>query len=66
MLALGKTAELDPGESQVITLTFSAYDMASYDSYDANKNGFAGWELDEGSYELKLMSDSHNVVTALG
>lgn len=66
LLALGKTAELDPGESQVITLTFSAYDMASYDSYDANKNGFAGWELDEGSYELKLMSDSHNVVTALG
>lgn len=66
LLAFGKTAELDPGESQVITLTFSAYDMASYDAYDANNNDYSCWELDEGAYELKLMSDSHNVVTALG
>lgn len=24
--------------------------MASYDAYDNNKNGFAGYELDEGTY----------------
>ena len=37
------------------------YDCASYDCYDLNKNGNAGYELDAGDYLFKLQTDSHNV-----
>lgn len=64
LLAFGKTATLEPGETQVITLTFTAYDMASYDCYDKNSNGFSGYELDASKtgkeYSIKLMSDAHH------
>lgn len=59
LLAFGKTITLEPGQAQVVTLSFTAYDLASYDDYDKNGNGFAGYELDEGAHELKLMRDSH-------
>ena len=42
-----KTKLLGPGESEEVVVTVSAEDMASYDAYDNNKNGFAGYELDE-------------------
>ena len=35
--------------------------MASYDAYDNNKNGFAGYELDEGTYTFSIRTDSHTV-----
>ena len=35
--------------------------MAAYDAYDLNGNGNKGYELDAGSYQIKLMTDSHNV-----
>lgn len=57
-----KTDLLAPGESDEVTLTFSAYGMASYDCYDANENGFRGYELDAGTYTLRLMSNSHTQV----
>ena len=60
LLAFGKTETLKKGQSQVLTLSFSAYDLASFDDYDKNKNDFAGYELEAGKYTLKLMSDSHN------
>lgn len=33
--------------------------MASYDCYDRNENGFAGHELDAGTYLVSLRSDAH-------
>lgn len=56
-----KTSLLKPGESQVVDLSISAYDMASYDAYDKNKNSFAGYELDAGEYTLELKKDVHNI-----
>ena len=50
----------DYPNSQTLTLTFDIYDMASYDCYDMNGNGFSGWELDPGKYEIRLMKNAHD------
>ena len=59
-----KTKLLAPGESDEVTLTFSAYGMSSYDCYDANKNGFCGYELEKGDYTIRLMQNAHEQVTS--
>ncbi len=62
LLDFAKTSvALAPGESYKATLSFTPYDMASYDAYDRNNNGSAVYELDEGEYQIKLMTDSHNL-----
>ena len=38
LLAFAKTEVLEKGQSQVVELTFTGYDMASYDCYDKNTN----------------------------
>lgn len=57
-----KTGLLEPGESEDVTLTMDVYDMASYDCYDANENGFAGYELDAGDYVFQIMRNAHDTV----
>lgn len=54
-------ADADHPNSCRLTLTFSAYDLASYDDYDKNGNGFTGYELDEGTYEIYVMTNAHDV-----
>ena len=62
LLDFAKTSiALAPGESYKAILSFTPYDMASYDAYDKNNNGSAVYELDEGEYQIKLMTDSHNL-----
>ena len=56
-----KTAELQPGQTQTLTLSIRAYDMASYDCYDQNGNSHTGYELDKGDYVLSLRSDVHTL-----
>lgn len=71
LLAFDKTAVLKPASEsaadsvQEIELTFTAYDMASYDDYDKNSNGFKGYELDPGEYDIKLMQNSHKTIDLL-
>ena len=57
-----KTEVISPGETKQVKLEITAQEMASYDCYDANKNGFSGYELDGGNYKLKLMANSHESV----
>ena len=59
LAAFSKTDMLEPGESQTLTLSFSARDMASYDYSDANGNEFKGYELEAGTYTVRLMKNAH-------
>ncbi len=59
LLDFAKTDILLPGESEEVTLSFSAYDMASYDDYAKSSDGISGWVLEAGTYRLKLMTDAH-------
>lgn len=61
LCAFGKTSILKPGEYEDVKLSFKVEDMASYDCYDKNKNSFAGYELDKGKYQIKLMKNAHTI-----
>ena len=54
-----KTGVIEPGESQLVKLELSVQSMASYDCYDKNNNGHTGYELDGGTYYLRLMKNAH-------
>jgi beta-glucosidase len=61
LIDFAKSVELEPGKTQKdIKVTLDSYDMASYDCYDMNENDFAGYELEKGTYQLKLMENSHD------
>ena len=62
LAGFAKTKNIQPGESDVVTIELTARDMSSYDWSDANGNGFKGYELEQGIYEIKIMKDAHNVV----
>lgn len=66
LLDFAKTGVLQPGETEEVTLSFSAYDMASFDDYSRSDNGWFGYELEEGDYILELMTDAHTVATVDG
>lgn len=59
LVAFAKTEEIAPGATDEVTVSFDIYDMASYDCYDKNGNGFTGWELDPGEYHVRLMNNAH-------
>jgi len=61
LCGFAKTKLLKPGESEEVMITFKVEDMASYDCYDANKNGFAGYEVEAGDYVIKVMKNAHEL-----
>lgn len=64
LIDFAKTALLQPGESQELTLEATVESLASYDCYDANANGFAGWELDSGDYTFMVSRSAHDHVAS--
>ena len=66
LVGFAKTGLIQPGKSETVTITVNVQDIASFDDYDKNDNGYNTYELDAGSeYELRLQKDSHNVVTTV-
>ena len=61
LVAYAKSPELKPGQKANVEIEVDAKDFKSYDYNDANENGFKGYELEEGKYELKLMTDAHHL-----
>ncbi len=61
LAAFAKTGVLKPGQGEELTLTVRPFDIASYDCYDRNNNGFMGYELEGGEYGLSLRTDAHTV-----
>lgn len=63
LIAFGKTKELNPGESDRVTLTFSKDEMASYCYTRDNGDGTQGcYLLEAGDYSLTLRKNSHEVI----
>ena len=60
-----KTKLLQPGESEIVTVSFSAQSIASYDYSDANGNGFKGYELEAGDYTIDVSRNSHEAVASV-
>ena len=65
LAAFDKTKLLQPQESDTLTLSFKVREMASYDWSDANDNGSAVYEMDEGTYTVRLMRDAHNEIDSV-
>ena len=57
LIAFDKTELLEAGASETVTLSFTAEDMASYDTYN-----HGCYVLEAGDYIISLQSDSHNVI----
>ncbi len=57
LAAFGKTGLLQPGDSEILTLTFAVDDMASYD-----EKGAGCYVLEAGTYQIKLMANAHEVI----
>lgn len=53
--SFAKTRELKPGESQKLEMTFSNYDLASYDT------GMHSWVTDAGTYQAKFAASCEDI-----
>ena len=57
LVGYAKTAELKPGDSETVTVSFELQDIASYDA-DVNRT----WILDAGTYYVTAGRDAHDAV----
>lgn len=63
LLDYEKTDMIEPGESQTVTITADAQDMASWDSSCENEAGTTGnWILDNGTYYFTVGNGAHEAV----
>lgn len=61
LIGFEKTALLDPGLGQEVKIDVKVSDLASYDAYDSNNNGFMGYEIEGGNYTFSFRTDAHHV-----
>ena len=61
-----KTGPIAPHSSAEVTLTLKVADMRSYDYNDANDNGFKGYELEAGDYNVLISKNAHDAVGSFG
>ena len=60
LCGIAKTDDINPGESQTITITVNAEDIASYDASFNNSDGTTGaYMLDAGEYSFILGDNAH-------
>lgn len=57
LITFEKTDDLDPGDSQTVSIEFNDDDLASYDEKNAK-----AWVLEQGDYDISIQSDSHTVI----
>lgn len=63
LLDYEKTDMIEPGESQTVTITADAQDMASWDISCENEAGTTGnWILDNGTYYFTVGNGAHEAV----
>lgn len=55
-----KTGLLEPGQSETLTLSLPVEEMASYD-----QQGEGSYVLEEGDYQLKVQTDSHQLADGI-
>ena len=56
-LLFAKTGMIEPGQSEVVTITFDQEDMASYD-----EKGAGCYVLEQGDYIISVNADSHTIL----
>lgn len=61
LVAYAKSPELQPGQKAELKIDVECKDFKSYDDYDANGNGFTGYEMEKGDYFIRLQTDAHNL-----
>ncbi|MFV0465256.1 MAG: glycoside hydrolase family 3 N-terminal domain-containing protein [Lachnospiraceae bacterium] len=57
LVEFDKTQMIEPGASETVTITFTAEDMASYDSITSGC-----YVLEEGEYVISINEDSHTMI----
>ncbi len=63
LVGFGKTAELNPGESETVEISFDASYFASYDETCANSLGTEGaWVLEAGDYYFAIGNGAHEAI----
>ena len=60
-----KTPLIEPGQYADVVVEMKVEEMRSYDCYDANNNGFMGYELEAGDYQISFRSDVHTPKTGM-
>lgn len=58
-----KTGIIQPGGTETVNIEMNVFDMASFDTYDLNKNEKKLWELDAGSYTFRLGRNANDAWT---
>ena len=56
-----KTPLIPAGQFSDVEIEMTVETMKSYDCYDKNNNGFMGYELEKGNYEISFRTDVHTL-----